>query len=373
MLSRRDFISTAAIGTLGLAAAPLGLSGCTSAGSLLSGEQTITDSLGRQVTLPAPHRLERVYFTSVLAQIFCFTVAPDLLGGTCASFDDEQLQYLPEGMGDLANLGSLSGGGTVDVDALKYRDIQAIFSISGVDLTDVNLADIEDLERASGIPGVLIDGSFDVIGDSYRLLGTCLGREQRGEDLARYCEEIYERVSAAVARVPESERVTFYFAEGVEGLQTEPNSSQHSVAFTTAGGVNVAADVGYVPGAGGMVEVQMTDVQQWDPQFIITWDRSTRNGAARLIRSSSQWSGINAVRNNRVFEMPTLPFAFCDRPPGVNRFLGIQWLANLFYPSYYDVDMVEVVRDFYSRCYWRDISVDQAKSVLGTSVQEARR
>ncbi len=372
MLSRREFIAAAGTAALSLSAAPA-LAGCTTTQQLLAGEQTISDSLGRQVTLPAPHRLERIYFTSVLAQIFCFTVAPDLLGGSCATYSDDDLQFLPEGMGELPYLGSLSGGGTIDVDALKYRDIQAVFSISGVDLTDVNLNDIENLERASGIPGVLIDGSFDVIGDSYRLLGTCLGRKQRGEDLASYCEEIYERVTAAVARVPESERVSFYFAEGVEGLQTEPNSSQHSVAFTTAGGVNVAAEVPYIPGAGGMVEVEMSDVQQWNPQFIITWDRSTRNGAARLIRAGSQWSGIDAVRNNRVFEMPTLPFAFCDRPPGVNRFLGIQWLANLFYPNYYDVDMIEVVRDFYSRCYWRDISVDQAKEVLGDSLQGVRR
>ncbi len=364
MLTRRKFISVAGTAAASLAA-PLALSGCSVAEQLASGTQVVTDSMGRQVELPAPHRLERIYFTSPLAQIFCFTVAPDLLGGTAISFTEDELQFLPEGMGELSFLGSLSNGGTIDAEALRYHDIQVIFSISGVDLTDVNVSDVEKLEAAAHLPGVLIDGSFDNISDTYRLLGRCLGRESRGEDLAQYCEDIYDRVTRAVAQVPESERVTFYFAEGPEGLQTEPNSSQHSVAFTTAGGVNVAADVPYVPGAGGLVTVPMADVQRWNPQFIITWDHDTRAGAARLIRGSSQWAGIDAVRNGRVCEMPTLPFAFCDRPPGVNRFLGIQWLANLFYPSYYDVDMVEVVRDFYARCYWRDISVDQAKLVLG--------
>jgi iron complex transport system substrate-binding protein len=371
MLSRREFIASSAVGALGLAAGAPALSGCSAASELLSGKQTVTDSIGRQVTLPSPHKLERIYFTSALAQIFCFTVAPDLLGASCTSYTEDQLQFLPEGIGDLPNLGTLSGGGTIDAQALKYQEIQVIFSISGVDLTDVNIADVQRLERESGIPGVLIDGSFDVIGDSYRLLGQCLGREQRGDDLAKYCEQIYDRVTAAIERVPESERVTYYFAEGTEGLQTEPNSSQHSVAFTAAGGVNVAADVAYVPGSGGMVDVPFSDVAAWDPQFIITWDGSDRNGAARLIRASSQWANVRAVREGNVFEMPKLPFAFCDRPPGVNRFLGIQWLANLFYPSYYDVDMVEVVRDFYARCYWRDISVEQAKEVLDDSYRGA--
>lgn len=49
----------------------------------------------------------------------------------------------------------------------------------------------------------------------------------------------------------------------------------------------------------------------------------------------------------------------------MNRFLGIQWLANLLYPDFYDVDMVETVRDSYATCYWRDTSRAQAEGILG--------
>ena len=50
-----------------------------------------TDDIGRTLQIPAVENLKSVYFTSPLAEIFCFTVAPDLLGGTCASYDAEQL------------------------------------------------------------------------------------------------------------------------------------------------------------------------------------------------------------------------------------------------------------------------------------------
>lgn len=56
-------------------------------------------------------------------------------------------------------------------------------------------------------------------------------------------------------------------------------------------------------------------------------------------------------------------------PPGINRLLGLQWLASVFYPQYFDVDMVEVVREFYSKCYWRDITPNQARYILNAGRQ----
>lgn len=372
--SRRSFVkacatagAAAALGTMGF-----GLTGCEKPEEFFSGVREIRDSIDRVIEIPAVSKLSRVYFTSTLAQVFCLTMAPDLIAGTATSFNTDQLAYLPIGTERLDNMGSLSGGGAIDVEALRANGVQVIFSISGTDLTDVNINDALRLQEQSGIPVVLIDGSFDRIGETYELLGDCLGRQERAIELARYCEDIYRRVTEAVSLVPESERVTYYFAEGEEGLLSEPNVSQHSLAFLAAGGVNVAADVD--PDEEGrragtlnnrnMVHVTLDEVRAWDPDYIISWDYESRSGASRRIRTNEAWADVRAVNQGRVFTMPNLPFAFCDRPPGLNRFLGIQWLANLWYPDYYDVDMVEVVRDFYSTCYWRTISREQAQAVL---------
>lgn len=363
-LSRRTFLRCALTATATVAGGSL-LSGCTTLDEFFSGKRTLVDDTGRNVTVPTPQTLHSVYFTSALAQVFLFTIAPDLLGGTALSFDEDQLAFLPADTGDLDYLGALTNGGSIDIDALHQKDVQIIFSISGTDLTDVNIADALSLERQSGIPVFLIDGSFDCIGDTYRLLGEVLGRTERGNELATYCDDIYRKVVKAVADVPDSDLVRYYFAEGPEGLQTEPDSSQHSLAFQVARGANVAADLTLPPNHQNMVDVDIEQIQAWDPDVIIAWDWDTRGGADQLIRASSEWNGISAVQNDRVYSMPHVPFPFCDRPPGVNRFLGIQWLANLFYPDYYDIDMVEVVRDFYATCYWRDISQAQAERILG--------
>lgn len=363
-LSRRAFLRYALTATASVAGGNL-LSGCTTLDEFFSGKRTLVDDTGRNVTVPTPQTLHSVYFTSALAQVFLFTIAPDLLGGTALSFDEDQLAFLPANTGSLDYLGALTNGGSIDIEALRQKNVQIIFSISGTDLTDVNIADALSLEQESGIPVFLIDGSLERIGDTYRLLGEVLGRTERGNKLASYCDDIYRKVVEAVADVPDSDLVRYYFAEGPEGLQTESDASQHSLAFQVARGANVAADLALPPNQQNMVDVDIEQIATWDPEVIIAWDWDTRGGADQLIRASSEWSGISAVRNDRVYSMPHVPFPFCDRPPGVNRFLGIQWLANLFYPDYYDVDMVEIVRDFYATCYWRDISQAQARRILG--------
>ena len=45
------------------------------------------------------------------------------------------------------------------------------------------------------------------------------------------------------------------------------------------------------------------------------------------------WQGVDAVRAGRVYLSPTAPFGWIDRPPSLNRMIGLKWLAGLFYPD----------------------------------------
>jgi iron complex transport system substrate-binding protein len=203
------------------------------------------------------------------------------------------------------------------------------------------------------------------VAEAYRFLGDVLGVKQRAERLAAYCEDSYAEVSTAVGGIPANERVTLYYAEGPEGLQTEPDVSQHALTFAIAGANNVAA-VPETEGL-GMSNVSLEQVLDWDPEVIVAWDLKVRGGADELIRTSPNWAKIRAVKTGRVYTMPNVPFAWCDRPPGVNRLLGIHWVANMLYPQRYDVDMVELTREFYSTMYWVDITDEQARAILGNS------
>jgi iron complex transport system substrate-binding protein len=345
------------------------LSGCDSVtdtlDAVLEGKRHVTDDAGREVEIPTPNRLERVYFTSALAQIYCFTVAPDLLAGTGLQFTPHELEYLPEGTSELPFMGSLSGNGEIDREQLLVEDVQLVLSISGVELAASSIAEATDLQQRTNIPCLALDGSFDHVADCYRFLGDVLGAEQRAEELAAYCEGAYARVTSAVRDIPAFEKKSLYYAEGPEGLQTEPDGAQHALTFTFAGAKNIAA-VPEIEGL-GMSNVSLEQVIAWDPEVIVAWDLKVRGGADQMIRKSENWALIRAVQTGRVYTMPNVPFAWCDRPPGVNRLLGIQWVANMLYPDRYEVDMVEVVKDFYSKMYWVDVTDEQALGILGNS------
>ena len=370
LLSRRQFVDCMAVGAFGLAGALAlpALTGCRSemGDEIFRQTRTVVDQAGRELSIPTASALERIYFTSGLAQIYVFSLDPTKQGGTALTFNAHQMEYLPPEMADLTYMGTLSDGGSLDREMIMKKGIQLVFSISAVGLTANNVSEADALQEATGIPVVLVDGSFENISSAYRFVGDIMGCQERAEEIASYLEQVYAAVTAAVAGVPETERVSFYYAEGPLGLSTEPNVSQHAVAFEVAGGRNVA-QVELSASGFGMSAVSLEEVIAWDPEIIVAWDTEIRGGAAEIIRSSPDWAGIRAVREGRVYTMPNLPFAWCDRPPGVQRWLGIQWLANMFYPQRYNVDMVEQTKEFYQRVYNISITDDQALEMLGNS------
>ena len=369
-LSRRAFLKFGGVAalTVALPGAVASLSGCQSewGDEFFRHQRTVTDHAGRELTIPTADALERIYYTSPLAQIYVFSLAPELQGGTGTQFTQSQLEYLPEGTEDLLYMGSISGGGEIDREMLMKEDIQLIFSISGVEISPSNISDADELQEATGIPVVLVDGSFDKIVEAYRFVGDIMGLTDRATQIADYLEGIYEDVRAAVGDVPDDEKVSLYYAEGPSGLSTEPSVSQHARIFEEVSAYNVAQVEESTSGF-GMSAVSLESVIAWDPEVIIAWDAEVRGGAAEYIKSASEWAGIRAVRDGRVYTMPSLPFAWVDRPNGVNRWLGLQWLANMLYPDRYDIDMVEAAKEFYNRLYWYDLSDEQALSLLGNS------
>jgi iron complex transport system substrate-binding protein len=353
-----------------LAIAPAALlGGCSSlkatADSVILGKRVVTDDAGREVEIPTADNIKSVFFTSALAQVYITCLSPDLLGGTASKFDESQLRFLPEGVEELPYLGTIHNNGEIDRESLLTEDIDIMFSISGVGLTRQNISEAESLQAQTGIPCVLVDGSFDKIPRAFRFLGDILGREARAEELAAYCERSYESVRSVVETIPADERITVYYAEGPEGLQTEPETSQHMLGFLEAGALCAAkCDETY---GGGMTDVSLEQVLEWDPEVIVAWDTNIRGGAYEDILTNPAWQEIKAVKDRRVYAMPNEPWAWCDRPPGVNRIIGIHWMANLLYPDVYDVDIKEVVREFFKVMYGKEIDDTVILELLGAS------
>lgn len=365
-LSRRRFAKYAGIAAASVGLGLPALGGCRSdkGDEVFRGQKKVVDDAGREVVVPTPDKLSKVYFTSSLAQVYVMTLAPDLMGATCSKYSADDLQYLPAEMQKLTYLGGVETA-DMDVEAVMSQGIQLIFSVSSIALTEANISEAEDIQNRSGIPVVLVDGSTSRISHAYEMMGEILGREERAAQLAAYCEDAYARVTEAVSGIADEDKVKVYYAEGPLGLQTEPAESQHAEAFLIAG-ANVVAQVDWFD-ATGMADVSLESVIAWDPDVIVAWDEEIRGGADNRIRTHHDWASIKAVRAGRVYTMPNTPVAWVDRPMACNRFLGIQWLANMFYPDRFDVDMLEVGKEFYQLFYGIEPSDDEMIGFLGNS------
>ena len=85
--SRRSFLMFGGKAALTVALVPgtlAALAGCKSeAGDqVFRNQRKIVDHADREVTIPTVDVLERIYFTSALAQTYVFSLAPELQGGT---------------------------------------------------------------------------------------------------------------------------------------------------------------------------------------------------------------------------------------------------------------------------------------------------
>jgi len=277
------------------------------------------------------------------ASALVYVLAPQKLIGWNQKPRADELAYLAPSVRALPEIGRLTGrGGTASLEAVMAAKPDVIIDFGSINATYVSLAD--RVQSQTGIPYLLIGGHFDDTPKTLRLLGGILGVGERAERLAARAQEILDGVDQATSPVPEAMRPRVYLARHANGLETGNRGSINTEIIERAGGRNVV-DAG---GArGGLVDVSLEQVLKWDPDTIITTDR----GFAGAVKRDTAWSGVAAVRRGRVYLSPSLPYGWIDLPPSLNRLLGLEWLANLFFPDRYKVDIRAEAKAFYRLFY----------------------
>lgn len=320
---------------------------------------------GRDIQVPDV--VKSVYSTSPVGTNFMYTFDDRMVAGLNVDLSDEEKRFTTEYYQNLPNLGGWYGKGNEgNIEEIIKADPDLVLA-SGVDRSSIDTAD--QLQEKLGIPVVLIDTDFDSMAESYRFVGRITGNVERGEKLAAYTEETIQRAREITASIPEDKRVTVYYAEEALGLNTDPSGSPHSRLIDLCGGINVA-DCEISPGY-GRTEVSMEQVIAWDPQFIIACvdNGFADSGSYSAIMNNSQWAVIRAVKDGHVYETPTVPQNWFDRPPSVNTIIGIKWVQNLLYPEYTDYDIKEETKAFYSLFYHYDLSDGEVDSLLARSLR----
>lgn len=319
----------------------------------------ITDMAGRKVTVPAAENIESVFSAGPVAAIFLYMVAPDKLLGWNYELNDVEKSIILDKYQDLPNFGM--------GDAVNYEAVIAAnptIAINSGKINDAMVSDCDALSESLGIPVVAVDNELNNSAEAFRFMGELLGVEDHAEELAQYAEQVFTDINA-LSDIPEEKKVSVYFGNGEDSLETAPRGSQHAQILDAINAVNVA-DLEL--GDGSRVQISAEQLLAWDPDVIVVngepkADKSG-NSAAEDILSNPDYASLKAVQDQKVYGTPNAPFSWVDRPAGPNRLIGMRWFSALIYPEYIKCDINEEIHKFFDLFYHVDLSDEQLENVL---------
>ncbi|SXJ69528.1 iron chelate uptake ABC transporter family permease subunit [Klebsiella pneumoniae] len=272
-------------------------------------DRTVTDQLGRQVTLPDHVTRVVVLQHQTLNLLVQLHAAEDIVGVLSSwkkQLGPQFARFMPE-IGQLATPGDLT---QVNIESLLALRPQVVFVANYAPP-----AMIAQIQQA-GIPVVAISLRHDAAGEKnkmnptmadeeqaynaglmegIRLIGEVVERQPEAEALIHYTFEARKQANAPVADIPPNQRVRVYMAN--PDLNTYGAGKYTGLMMAHAGALNVAA-----ASVKGARQVSLEQVLEWNPQVIFVQDRYPQ--VVKQIENDPQWQTIDAVKHHRVWLMP---------------------------------------------------------------------
>ncbi|MCC8120649.1 MAG: ABC transporter substrate-binding protein [Oscillospiraceae bacterium] len=320
---------------------------------------TITDMAGREVTFKAN---PTIWNSSPTAEGWLCAIVPDQIIGWAAELDEEALAYYPESVRGLEVIGGNYGTSTANEENILSVSPDVIVntfdcSESGLEAT---IASADAMAEQYGIPVVCLSRDIEDTAENAANIGLWFGAAQRGYEVSVYLQSLLDMVTeTAEAAAAAGDVPTFYYAEQATGLFTEAVGSMHAAVFEFCGLTNCVGDDLTMSSMGGLEEVTLEQVIQWDPDYIFVW----LTPAYQDITNSDAWSGITAVQNGDVYAIPLMPQNWFDRSPNSLRVLGCLYCASICYADYVTYDLTDTISEYFSYMYGVDLTADQLAAI----------
>jgi len=324
-----------------------------------NGKVQLTDMAGRKLEVPA--QINKVFSISPVGMILVYTLAPEKLAALNYAFTPGAAQYVLPEFAKLPNVGGWYGETTCNTEELLKIHPDIIISVSI--LNDSTISQADKIQKQLGIPVVVMDYDINKLDQTYEFAGKLLGVEKRAAELGTYCRQSLDDINKKATTIKDDQRVKVYYAEGPKGLQTEPKGSMHIQVLEMVGAENVANVA--MQGGMGMTPVSLEQVYAWNPDVILTWTMVGQKGQVYdTVMADTKWNKVKAIKDKRVYEIPSEPYNWFDRPPSVARILGLKWMGSLLYPDVYKYNMVKDTKSFYKKFYQYDLTDQEVKELL---------
>jgi iron complex transport system substrate-binding protein len=313
------------------------------------GSITITDALGRSVTLPAvPQRI-------VITGKALFMIA-------------DAAYLFPEAADRIVGLGD-SGQGTsnfislIDPDYAGKTILQDTAGAEQIAALQPDLVILKSyLAETTGaaievlsIPVIYVDFETpEQYSRDIAIFGQVFQNEPRAAEVAAYYASRLEQVRQAVSRVDVPPHVLLlYYSEtgGNAAFNVPPMDWMQTLIVERAGGDPVWEDAN--PGR-GWAQVTLEQIAAWDADeiFIISY-LSNSSGVVAGLQADPNWQAMRAAQQGQLHAFPADLYSWDQ--PDTRWILGLTWLAGRLHPALFpDLDIVAETRGFYATLYGLD-------------------
>lgn len=317
-----------------------------------SGARTIVDMLGRTVEIPAG--LNTVASLSAFAgpMVVLYGWGDRMPATTNAVKRDLLIQAMEPALKDAV---SVKSSGSMNAEEILRLNVELIFVDPEIYADPDERAKLEAL----GIPYVVIQFT-DMAGqmEAARVIGEALGETEEAEAYVAYYQEAIDRVKRVVAEIPEEEIPRLYHSVN-EAVRTDYPGSVPADWIAVTGVPNVSLEATDLEMKGDHAYTTLEQIYVWDPDLII----ANEPGVDDYILTDEKWSGLRAVRERRVYQIP-VGVTRWGHPNSVETPLAILWLAELLYPDRFDIDIVAEMKHFYKTFFDYDMDDETAAAVL---------
>lgn len=198
------------------------------------------------------------------------------------------------------------------------------------------------------------------------LLGQIFPGNDRTELVKQYSQESMELVQERTISLTDEERarVFFLFNYSDAAIVTSGENFFGQFWADAIGAVNVAKELQ----DDNAVKVTLEQVYAWDPNVILMTNFTTAlpQDLYEGTVGSYDWSGVQAIRDERVYKMPLGMYR--SYTPGVDTPITLLWLAKTVYPELFeDIDITEKTVEYYQTVFGVTLTSEQAESIFAPS------
>lgn len=319
-----------------------------------AGTVRVTDMAGRTVTVPG--KISKVWSAYPPLTYLIYTLAPELLNGWNSPLSERSRPFVDPRYRDLPVVGGWFGQRTPNFETLVQArpDVALVWdsSLRAMPAMEERLRKLSipvvavKLERLSDYPETIL------------FLGRLLDRRARARQLADSITGTIREMRAFAASIPPNKRKSVYYAIGPDGLG---NDCQHmpflEESIELAGGRS-AHHCERRETLSNRISLEL--VLSYNPDVIITQD----DRFFGKVLADRRWQGIRAVKEHRVYRIPSLPFNWLNYPPSFMRALGVRWLAGVIYPERRKQSLERDARSFYRQFLNRELNRRQVEAIL---------